>query len=148
MSRATPTVFVVDDEALVRKALARLLRSAGYRVAVFSSALEFLEKTSSESPGCLVLDVAMPEMSGLELQQVLKMRDTSWPIIFVSGQDYASISLEARNQDSVSFFIKPVDDEILLATVARAIQKDRMDRIARLHLSTSARRAAVNNSPA
>ena len=132
MAEAVPMVFVVDDEECVRKALARLLRAAGYDVAVFSSAREFLEQDRPDVPACLLLDVAMPEMNGLELQQVLGSHDTAWQIIFLTGQDDAPISDQARSEGSIEFFAKPVEDDSLLAAVATAIQKDREVRIARL----------------
>ena len=131
MSDPAPTVFIVDDEECVRKAFSRLLRSAGYRVAVFGSAGEFLEKFEPEATGCLLLDVAMPEISGPKLQQILATRDAARPIIFLTGQDDAPISLEARNQGTVGFLTKPVEAKALFAAVAKAIRQDRLSRIAR-----------------
>src|SRR5258705_11014903 len=128
MTDVTPTVFVIDDEESVRKALRRLLRASGYQAVVFGSAQEFLEQCRPAMVGCLVLDVAMPEMSGLELQQILAARGSGWPIIFLTGQDDAPISFKARNQGTIGFFTKPVDGESLLAAVEKAIEQDRIAR--------------------
>jgi FixJ family two-component response regulator len=136
MVEAVPMVFVVDDEECVRKALGRLLRAAGYDVAVFSSAREFLAQRRPDVPACLLLDVAMPEMSGLELQQALGSGDTAWQIIFLTGQDDSPSSDQARSEGSIEFFAKPVEDDNLLAAVATAIQKDRDVRIGRCSRET------------
>ena len=127
----TPTVFFVDDEAAVRKAVSRLLRSAHIGVAAFASPGEFLAARDPDVPGCLLLDVAMPGHSGPDLQRMLGGRDGTLPIIFLSGHADVPISVEAMKDGAVDFLTKPVRDEVLLAAVQAAFEKDRVARTAR-----------------
>ncbi|HTY62338.1 MAG TPA: response regulator [Acidobacteriota bacterium] len=122
------TVIVVDDDQAVLRSLSRLLRSAGLAVAAFSSAREFLEQYDPDSPGCLVLDVAMPEMSGLELQQTLIARGQELPIVFLTGHGDASMSEAAIKDGAIDFLSKPVNDEDLLRAVRAALEKDHLRR--------------------
>ena len=130
MNDTAPTVFVIDDEESVRKALGRLLRACGYNVAAFGSAREFLHQCQPANPGCLVLDVGMPEMSGVELHQILVARKSAWPTIFLTGQEDTPMSVKAKNQRSAGFFTKPIDCETLLGAVEKAIEQDRTTRLA------------------
>ena len=143
MTERKPTVFVVDDEAAVRKALSRLLRSAEIEAVVFASAADFLAAHDSDVVGCLLLDVAMPDLSGPELQQTLTARGSTLPIIFLSGRADVPISVQAMKAGATDFLTKPVQDEVLLTAVRAALEKDRADRIARAELADIAARLAT-----
>lgn len=123
-----PTVFLVDDEASVLKALARLLRSAGLNVETFGSPQEFLQHHDPHAHGCLVLDVAMPGLNGLDLQQALAAKGTELPVIFLTGRGDIPMSVQAMKQGAVDFLTKPTNDEDLLAAVRAGIDKDRANR--------------------
>lgn len=123
-----PTVFLVDDEASVLRALARLLRSAGLNTQAFRSPEEFLQHYDPHAPGCLVLDVAMPGLNGLDLQQALADKGTELPIIFLTGRGDIPMSVQAMKQGAVDFLTKPANDENLLAAIRAAIDKDRASR--------------------
>ncbi len=125
------TVFVIDDEASVRKALARLLGSAGYRVETFASAREFLGRPHYSGPGCLVLDVHMPGQSGLELQQAVASADNPLPIVFISGKSNIPESVRGMKAGAVDFLLKPFSDTDLLAAIERSLAKDLEARAAR-----------------
>ena len=120
----SPTVFVVDDDAAVRKALSRLLRSAGIAAAVFASSREFLAQYDPVAPGCLVLDIAMPGFSGLELQTTLGEKGNVLPIIFLTGHGDVSKSVQAMKHGAFDFLSKPVKDKDLLTVVRAAIETD------------------------
>jgi len=120
-----PTVFVVDDYAPGRRSILRLLRAAGLSVAAFASAKEFLAHYDPKAPGCLVLDLAMPALSGLELQSILAEKGSLLPIIFLTAHGDISKSVQAMKRGASDFFTKPVNDEDLLAAVRVAIEKDR-----------------------
>jgi FixJ family two-component response regulator len=120
-----PTVFVVDDYAPGRKSISRLLRTAGFSVAAFASAKEFLAQYDPQTPGCLVLDLAMPEVSGLELQRILADKGSLLPIIFLTGHGDISKSVQAMKSGASDFLTRPVNDEDLLGAVRVAIEKDR-----------------------
>ncbi len=118
-----PTVFVVDDYAPGRKSISRLLRTAGFAVTAFASAKEFLAQYDPETPGCLVLDLAMPEVSGLELQTILAGKGSLLPIIFLTAHGDIPKSVQAMKRGATDFLTKPVNDEDLLAAVRAAIEK-------------------------
>jgi FixJ family two-component response regulator len=120
-----PTVFVVDDYAPGRRSISRLLRAAGFAVTAFASAKEFLAQYDPETPGCLVLDLAMPAVSGLELQDILADRGSLLPIIFLTAHGDIPKSVQAMKRGASDFLMKPVNDEDLLAAVRVAIEKDR-----------------------
>ena len=124
----SPTVFVVDDDAAVLKSLSRLLRAARLAVATFDSPREFLDRYDSNAPGCLVLDVAMPGLNGLELQQTLIARGYEVAIIFLTGHGDIPMTVKAIRHGAVDFLTKPVDDDDLLKAVHAAIEKDRLQR--------------------
>jgi len=119
-----PTVFVVDDYAPGRKSITRLLRAAGFVVAAFASAKDFLAQYDPAACGCLVLDLAMPEVSGLELQSFLAETGSLLPIIFLTAHGDISKSVQAMKHGASDFLTKPVNDEDLLAAVRAAIEKD------------------------
>ena len=120
-----PTVFVVDDDASVCKALGRLIRSAGLMVETFVSAHDFLERGPFNTVGCLVLDVTMPELNGLELQELLSNENCPLPTIFLTGNASVPISVRAMKGGAMDFLEKPFDDRILLETIHKAIARSR-----------------------
>jgi FixJ family two-component response regulator len=135
MSERTPVVFVVEDERVVREAIDSLLRSAGYPVKSFLSARELFAELTSEDSGCLVLDVRLPGMSGLEFQQELNRVGISIPIIFVTGYGDIRMSVQAIKAGAVEFLTKPINDDDLLNAVAHSLEKDRVDRQQRTELA-------------
>ena len=124
MSTERATVFVVDDDASVRKALARSIQAAGLNVKTFASAREFLDQGPPEGPGCLVLDVRMPGLSGLDLQAELNSRNIQTPIIFITGHGDIPVSVKAMKGGAVDFLTKPFKVKNLLEVIQEAIKKD------------------------
>lgn len=120
-----PVVYLVDDDAIVRKAIALSLGQAGLRVKDFGSAKTFLEEFREDEAGCLVLDLRMPEMDGLTLQQVLNDKDSDIPVIFISGDGDIPASVSAIKRGAVDFLEKPFTREVLLSRVEEAIEKYR-----------------------
>jgi len=127
MSNETAVVFVVDDEAPIRRALERLIKSAKLGVEMFASAEEYLAADPPEGPSCLVLDVKLPGLTGLELQEQVIGTNRTMPIIFLSGRSDISMSVEAMKGGAIEFLEKPVDDEDLLDAIHRAIERDTLD---------------------
>jgi two-component system response regulator FixJ len=123
-----PTVFIIDDDASVRTSLARLLRSAGFDVETFASAELFLEREHYDGVGCIVLDVRMPGISGIDLQDELSKADYSMPIVFITGHGNIPMGVQAIKKGAVDFLAKPFDDEELLQAVREAIEKDKKAR--------------------
>jgi RNA polymerase sigma factor (sigma-70 family) len=121
-------VFVVDDDPSVRAGLARLFKSVGLAAEVFASAREFSERASAEGPACLVLDVRMPELSGLDLQAELARAGVAIPIIFITGHGTVPTSVRAMKAGAADFLEKPVDEQQLLDAVHRALEQDRRAR--------------------
>jgi FixJ family two-component response regulator len=121
MSPSARTVFIVDDNASVRKALSRLFRSVGHTVEAFASATEFLDRKPTEHPACVVLDVRMPKMSGLDLQAELAAIGSDLPIIFITGHGDIDMAVKAMKDGAVDFLPKPFDDQDLLDSVERAL---------------------------
>jgi FixJ family two-component response regulator len=119
-----PLVFVVDDNPSVRKSLHRLLAVAGYTVEAFASAREFLTREPSKVPCCLVLDVRMPGLSGIDLQEALAAAGRRMPIVFVTGHVDVPTSVKAMKGGAVDLLTKPIDAEELLDAIARAVAKD------------------------
>jgi FixJ family two-component response regulator len=137
------TVFLIDDDASVRKALTRLIRSAGYDVQAFASAHDFLDNfrvREENGPACLVLDVRMPGLSGLDLQQKLQATNTVLPIIFITGHGDIPMSVRAMKDGAVDFLPKPVKDKELLKAVEQALARANHDHIERLQLEDIQRR--------
>ena len=118
------TVFLVDDDAGVLKAVSRVLRGRGYDVRAYTSAREFLAHHDATLPGCAVLDVAMPELDGLALQQALTAGEAHRPVIFITGKGDVPTSVRAMKAGAVDFLTKPVSDEVLIEAVARAKKQD------------------------
>jgi FixJ family two-component response regulator len=125
-----PTIFIVDDDAAVRDALKLLLRSVGQAVETFGSAQEFLDAYSEDRPGCLVLDIRMPGMSGLELQQRLNEKHSILPIIFITGHGDVPMAVEAMQAGAVDFIQKPFRDQDLIDRINQALEKDSSNRAA------------------
>src|SRR5512133_3936516 len=130
-----PTVFVVDDDSAVLKSLSRLLRSAHLAATTFSSPREFLDCHDPNVPGCLVLDVAMPGLNGLELQQALAASGHELPIVFLTGHGDIPMSVQAMKRGAVDFLTKPVNDGDLLKAIRVAIEKHRLQRQARAEVA-------------
>jgi RNA polymerase sigma factor (sigma-70 family) len=124
MREPVPTVYVVDDDPDVRKAMERLLQSIGLCVATFPSAQQFLERYDRNAPGCLVLDLALPGLSGLELQRVLEQQASLLPIIFLTGRGDIATSVQAMKHGAADFLTKPVEDTLLIATIHEALARD------------------------
>ena len=121
MSKITPMVFVVDDDVSVRESLEALIETAGWRTKTFATALDFMDNRSDTSPSCLVLDVSLPGLSGLDLQQRLGDR-RGLPIIFITGRGDIPMSVQAMKAGAVEFLTKPFSDEVLLAAIRRALE--------------------------
>jgi two-component system, LuxR family, response regulator FixJ len=124
MKDPSPIVFIVDDDEAVRGALRLLLKSVGLAAVAFSTAQEFLAAYAPSQPGCLVLDVRMPEMSGLELQQRLNIRGAVIPVIFISGHGDIPMAVEAIQQGAFDFLQKPFRDQDLIDRIQSALAKD------------------------
>ena len=124
MKTGSPSVMVVDDDSGVRNAMRALLKSVGLESALFGSAQEFLATYKPEQPGCLLLDIRMPGMSGLELQQQLNLRGAVIPVIFMSGHADIPMAVEAMQHGAFDFLQKPFRDQDLLDRIQRAIAKD------------------------
>jgi len=118
-----PTVFVVDDDEAMRLSLARLLRSADWNVETFSSGRKFLERAPLTARGCILLDVKMPGMDGLELHEIMSGVGISLPVIFLSGNSDIPMSVRAMKHGAVDFLVKPVEDEVLFQVMADAISR-------------------------
>ena len=135
-----PRVWIVDDDPGVRAALSRLLRATALEVETFASAQAFLDRFARERPRCVVLDLALPEFTGLDLLQLLHRRGEPVPVVFVSGTGDVASSVEAMKQGAIDFLEKPADPDALLAAVMRALAleaewrrtRDRIDEAARL----------------
>ncbi len=123
MNEHDAVLFVVDDDAAMRRSLAYLFDSAGWRVQTFESAHDFLDHYNGHVPGCLVLDVRMPLMSGLQLQHALKDQGNHLPIIFLSGHGDLAMAVQAMKAGACDFLEKPCKDQVLLDAVTRAVQR-------------------------
>lgn len=121
MARSRLHLAVIDDDASVCKALARLLRSCGHEVEAFASGTEFLESSRVGAPDCLVLDVHMPSVSGLDVQTTLLARGIHVPIIFITAYENKELREQALEQGAVAYLRKPLTEETLLAAIARAV---------------------------
>jgi FixJ family two-component response regulator len=119
-----PIVFAVDDDASMREALSRLFRSVGMQAQIFASAQEFLRFKRPDAPACLVLDVRLPGLSGLDLQRELAAANRGIPIIFITGHGDIPMSVEAMKAGAVEFLTKPFRDQALLDAIRQAIQRD------------------------
>ena len=124
MNRVASMIFIVDDDPSVRKSLTRVMTSAGYAVEAFASARDFLTRAPFVGPCCLVLDVRMPGLTGLDLQEALAGKDHRMPIVFITGHGDISMSVKAMKGGAADFLTKPFDVENLLDAVERALTKD------------------------
>jgi FixJ family two-component response regulator len=143
MYDAAPCVRVVDDDASVLKSLGRLLRAAGFAVRTFPSSQQFLQQHDPEAPGCVVLDLSMPGLNGLQLQQALARFDAPCPVIFITGYGDVPASVRAMKAGAIDFLLKPFDQAQLLNAVRTAIEKDRSARAARAERSSLGARVAA-----
>ena len=139
---AEPTVFVVDDDPAMRNSLRWLIESVGLAVAAFATAEEFLERYDPSRHGCLVLDVRMPGMSGLDLQDALAQRRIDIPTIVITGHAEVAMAVRAVKAGAVDFIPKPFSDQLLLDRIRQALEQDRLDREARALETDVARRVS------
>jgi FixJ family two-component response regulator len=128
MNPMEATVYIVDDDSSVRAGLSRLLQSMGLTVKTFASAREFLDQAVAEEPGCLIADLRMPAMNGLELQEQLMTRNLNLPVIFLTGYGTVPASVRAMKRGAADFLEKPVEDQVLLDAIYQALEKDRGNR--------------------
>ena len=131
MTSPTPIIHVVDDDDSLRTAVMRLLRAARYEVRGYPSAAEFLLANTGNTNGCIVLDVQMPGLSGLDLQAAFSERDNALPIIFLTGHGDIPMGVRAMKAGAVDFLTKPVEREALLTAVQNALARDRKSRAVR-----------------
>lgn len=124
MNGPDPTIFIIDDDASIRRALSYLLQAAGYKVEPYSSAETFLRRENYDGVGCIILDVQMPSLSGMDLQEKLMRSDYGMPIIFLTGHGGLSMGVQAMKRGAIDFLTKPCDEEQLLEAVHRAVEKD------------------------
>ena len=125
MKEPAPTVYLVDDDADLLKAIERLLESAALKVATFQSPQEFLDSHDRSAPGCLVLDLAMPGLNGLQLQQVLEQQGSTLPLVFLTGRGDIAASVQAMKHGATDFLTKPIDDTALIAAIHEALARGR-----------------------
>lgn len=126
LSPATPIVFVVDDDISVRESLELLIRCEGWRPETFASAQEFLDCPRALVPNCLVLDVSLPGLNGLDLQDRIAVERPDMPIIFITGHGDVPMTVQAMKAGAVEFLTKPFSDEVLLNAVRQALERSRL----------------------
>ena len=150
---ARPLVHVIDDDVAIRRSLTRLLKSAGYDVQTFASAKEFMNRLPHEHPACAVVDLRMPDMTGLELHEALVAAKDPVPVVFITGYGDVPTGVHAMKAGAVDFLTKPYSAEALLDAVRRAIERDRRDRevrsrtrevVRRLHTLTPRERSVFS----
>jgi FixJ family two-component response regulator len=134
MNDDQPVVYIVDDDSGVRESLEALARSVGYRVEKFATAKEFLLGKRHDAPSCLVLDVRLPGLSGLDLQHELKQADAEIPIVFITGHGDIPMTVRAMKAGAVEFLTKPFREQDLLDALRQAIERDRAARLERADL--------------
>ena len=126
MSTVTPNVFVVDDDVSVRESLELLIQNEGWQAETFASAQEFLDHPRAALPSCLILDVSLPGLNGLELQQRVAAERTDMPIIFITGHGDIPMTVHAMKAGAIEFLTKPFNDEALLTAIRQALQRSRL----------------------
>ncbi len=126
MSTVTPIVFVVDDDVSVRESLELLIQNEGWQAETFASAQEFLDHPRAALPSCLILDVSLPGLNGLELQQRVAAERTDMPIIFITGHGDIPMTVHAMKAGAIEFLTKPFNDEALLNAIRQALQRSRL----------------------
>jgi FixJ family two-component response regulator len=142
MNKATPVVFVIDDDPSVRKALARLLKCAGFKVEVFADAGEFLTQPICDQAACVILDVCMPGLNGLDLQRTLAERNINVPIVFITGHGDIPTAVRAMKTGALDFLPKPFNNQDLLAIVQKAVARHAKARRAEADLAVIQQRVA------
>ncbi len=131
---ADAVIFIVDDDSLIRDSLEQLVKSVGFKAETFSSAQAFLDTELSNTPGCLILDIRMPGLSGLDLQSELLKRRIPIPIIFITGHGTVPMSVRAMKAGAVDFLQKPFEDQELLDLIHHAIDRNRQERLEQAEL--------------
>lgn len=126
MSPATPIVFVVDDDISVRESLELLIRCEGWQPETFASAQEFLNRPRALVSSCLVLDISLPGLNGLDLQNRIAVERTDMPIIFITGHGDIPMTVQAMKAGAVEFLTKPLSDEVLLSAIRQALERSRL----------------------
>ena len=126
MATAKPIVFIVDDDAWVRESLETLIQDQGWQPETFASAQEFLDRPRTFTPSCLVLDISLPGLNGLELQKRVAAERTDLPIIFVTGHGDIPMTVGAMKAGAVEFLTKPFNDEVLLTAIRQALERSRL----------------------
>jgi FixJ family two-component response regulator len=142
VSNRAATIFIVDDDDSLRHGLARRLRAEGWNVEAFASAAEFLMRPLYRGIGCALLDVFLPQLTGADLQMAMIARGDTLPVVFLAGYPDVPTAVSAMKRGAVDFLVKPVDDEILLATIAQAIERHGSEQHARLHRQVTEDRLA------
>ncbi len=135
MSDAEPTIFVIDDDPSVRQSLESLIKSVDWRVRTYGSAQEFLGSGQLDAPGCIVLDIRLPGLSGLDLQHALAQTKSCLPIIFITGHGDIPMSVQAMKAGAVEFLPKPLREQVLLDALILALDRDRTTRQQRANLA-------------
>jgi len=125
----SPVVFIVDDDAGVNVALSRLLRTAGFQVEAYTTAQDFLDHYRQDVAGCIVLDVALGDWNGLDVQRRLNVQDCGHPVIFISGQSELYTSVQAMKAGAVDFLVKPINADTLFEAIYAALEKNRVARL-------------------
>jgi FixJ family two-component response regulator len=128
LRESRPVIAIVDDDPSVREGLKSLIRSAGWSVETFASAQEFLSRPRAKAPSCLILDLQLPDLSGLDLQKRMAATDLEIPIIFLTGHGDIPASVQAMKAGALEFLTKPVDEQDLLRAIQEAIDRDRRTR--------------------
>jgi FixJ family two-component response regulator len=126
MSQAPPIVFVVDDDVSVRESLEALLRCEGWQPETYASASEFLARPRAQTPSCLILDVSLPGLNGLDLQKRVAAERTEMPIIFITGHGDVPMTVRAMKAGAQEFLTKPFSDDVLLAAIRQALERSRI----------------------
>ena len=135
MSVSDGVVFIVDDDSLIRDSLEHLVKSVGLKAETFSSAQAFLDSELSNTPGCLILDIRMPGLSGLDLQSELVKRRIPIPIIFITGHGTVPMSVRAMKAGAVDFLQKPFEDQKLLDLIHHSIEQNRQKRLEQVEIN-------------
>ena len=128
LRESRPVIAIVDDDPSVREGLQSLIRSAGWSVETFASAQEFLARLGRKAPSCLILDLQLPDLSGLDLQKRMASMNLDIPIVFLTGHGNIPASVRAMKAGAVEFLTKPVDEQDLLRAIQEAIDRDRRNR--------------------
>jgi FixJ family two-component response regulator len=126
MPQSIPIVFVVDDDVSVRESLESLLRCEGWQPETYSSALEFLARPRVQAPNCLILDISLPDLNGLDLQKRVAAERTDMPIIFITGHGDVPMTVRAMKAGAQEFLLKPFRDDVLLSAVRQALERSRI----------------------